>query len=229
MPLNDQIEEMPSQSVLNEQVATKATPDLLINTTPPTDMEICKGKHTDKPEARTNDTTNPTKRMTFLDTLVVGNTANNEPEGSQVTVQQNMISYEQENETNNYPNPEFFILITSSDKERIYKNWTNALIIKMLGKRVGYQFLQKKLRAIWKPTETLSLVDLGCDYYLIKFAKEENYNKTLHEGPWFIGNQSLTVRKWEPRFVASKAALTYSAIWARLPELSNEFYDYDIL
>lgn len=85
------------------------------------------------------------------------------------------------------------------------------------------------MHAIWKPTETLSLIDLGSYYYLIKLTKEENYRKALHEGPWFIGNQFLTVRKWEPRFVASKAALTYSAILARLPELPTEFYYYDIL
>lgn len=29
--------------------------------------------------------------------------------------------------------------------------------------------------------------------------------------------------------MASEASLTYSAIWARLPEHSTEFYDYDIL
>ncbi|XP_019232367.1 PREDICTED: uncharacterized protein LOC109213071 [Nicotiana attenuata] len=167
--------------------------------------------------------------MSFIDTLVTGNEANKEPEGSQVTVQTNMVSDIHEDETNNYPNSELFIPITSSDKKRIYKNWSSALIVKIFGRRIGYQFLQKKVHAIWKPTENLSLIDLGCDYYSIKFTKEENYNKALHEGPWFIGNQFLTVRKWEPRFVASKAALTYSAIWARLPELPTEFYDYEIL
>lgn len=103
------------------------------------------------------------------------------------------------------------------------------LLLKSGGRGWVINSFKNKLQAIWKPTEALSLVELGSDYYLIKFNKLENYNKALHDGPWFIGNQFLTVRKWEPRFVASEASLTYSAIWARLPELPIEFYDYDIL
>nr|XP_009786058.1 PREDICTED: uncharacterized protein LOC104234221 [Nicotiana sylvestris] len=124
---------------------------------------------------------------------------------------------------------DIFIPITSEDKERLYRNWETTLIVKVFGRRVRYQFLQRKLQAIWKPNETIFLIDLGYDYYLIKFNKQENYNKAFHEGPWFIGNQFFTIRKWEPRFVASEASLTYSAIWARLPELPTEFYDYEIL
>ncbi|XP_019251203.1 PREDICTED: uncharacterized protein LOC109230131 [Nicotiana attenuata] len=218
-----------SQHAPDERVTTGINLVSSITNPIPMNMEISKETPSAKTEIKSKDITNTTKRMTFLDTLVAGNDAYKEPEGSQVTVQTNMASYVNEDETNNYPNSELLIPITSSDKDHTYKNWSNALIIKMFGRRIGYQFLQKKLHAIWKPIEYLSLIDLGCDYYLIKFTKEENYNKALHEGPWFIGNQFLTVRKWEPRFVASKAALTYSAIWARLPELPTEFYDYEIL
>lgn len=63
-----------------------------------------------------------------------------------------------------------------------------SLNVQFFGRRVGYRFLQKKLHAIWRPTEYMSLIDLGYDYYLVNFSKEENYNKALHEGPWFIGN-----------------------------------------
>lgn len=51
----------------------------------------------------------------------------------------------------------------------------------------------------------------------------------LHEGPWFVLNHFLPVRQWEPKFLASEAELTYSAIWSGLPELTTEFYDLEIL
>nr|XP_016442293.1 PREDICTED: uncharacterized protein LOC107767720 [Nicotiana tabacum] len=146
-----------------------------------------------------------------------------------ITVQKSILGFDTSDETENIFDSDNFIPITSEDKERIYKNWENVLIIKIFGRRVTYQFLQQKIHAIWRPTEHLSLIDLGCDYYLIKFTRQENYDKALHEGPWFIGNQFLTVRKWEPRFIASTASLTFSAIWARLPEFSTKFYDYEIL
>lgn len=46
---------------------------------------------------------------------------------------------------------------------------------------------------------------------------------------WFIFNHFLSVRKWDPKFIASNAQLTYSAIWIKLPELPTEFYDLEIL
>ncbi|XP_019242607.1 PREDICTED: uncharacterized protein LOC109222745, partial [Nicotiana attenuata] len=148
---------------------------------------------------------------------------------NQITVQKSILGFDTSNETENNFDSDNFIPITSEDKERIYKNWENALIIKIFGRRVTYQFLQQKIHAIWRPTEHLPLIDLGYDYYLIKFTRSENYDKALHGGPWFIGNQFLTVRKWEPRFIASTTSLTFSAVWARLPELPAEFYDYEIL
>lgn len=54
-------------------------------------------------------------------------------------------------------------------------------------------------------------------------------NKALHEGLWFVLNHFLSVRQWEPKFLASNAKLTYTVIWSRLPELPTEFYDVDIL
>lgn len=69
----------------------------------------------------------------------------------------------------------------------------------------------------------------GSGFFLSKFQHEENMKKALHDGPWFILNHFLSVQRWEPKFIAFKTQLTYSAIWIRLPELSTEFYDLDIL
>lgn len=62
-----------------------------------------------------------------------------------------------------------FIPITSDDKQRIYSRWSQALIVKVYGKIVGYNFLYRKLHEIWKPTDDLILIDLGKDFFLIDF------------------------------------------------------------
>lgn len=102
-------------------------------------------------------------------------------------------------------------------------------MVKVFGRKVGHQTLHTKLRALWQPTEDLSLIDFGSDLFLIKFQKEKNMTKALHEGSWFVFNHFLSVRKWEPKFIASVTQLMYSAIWIRLPELPTEFYDFKIL
>lgn len=89
--------------------------------------------------------------------------------------------------------------------------------------------LKQKRFAQWKPIEEVPLIYLGSDFFLLKFQKEENMINALHDGPWFILNHFLSVRRWESKFLASKAQLTYSAIWIRLLELPTEFYDIEIL
>lgn len=48
------------------------------------------------------------------------------------------------------------------------------MIIKLYGQKIGHQLLRQKIYVLWKPTENLHLIDLGSDFYLLKFQKEEN-------------------------------------------------------
>lgn len=64
---------------------------------------------------------------------------------------------------------------------------------------------------------------------MVKFTKEENMAKALQQAPWFINGHYLSVRRWEPNFVASKAKELYSDVWVRLPRLPIEFYDGIVL
>ncbi|XP_016558072.1 uncharacterized protein At4g02000-like [Capsicum annuum] len=72
-------------------------------------------------------------------------------------------------------------------------------------------------------------MDLGHDFFLIKFSQERNLLHAFHDGPWFVYNNFVSVQRWEPKFVASQAPVAYTVIWVRLPELRTEYYDAEIL
>lgn len=99
----------------------------------------------------------------------------------------------------------------------------------MFGKKLSYAYRKSKLIDIWKPSELLILIDLGCDYYVAKFSMVGSLNRALHEGPWFIAENFLSIKKWEPNFVPQNTSLTHTAIWVRLPHPPTEFYDRQIL
>ncbi|KAG5568819.1 hypothetical protein H5410_064165 [Solanum commersonii] len=122
-----------------------------------------------------------------------------------------------------------FICLTDEEKKRIYQPWTYSIIIKIFGKRISHQYLKRKLANLWRVSEDIVLVDLGHDYYIVKFYKKESLQRTQQHGPWFINRYFLSVKRWHPNFVASEAMETYSAIWIRPPELPTEFYDHSIL
>ena len=107
--------------------------------------------------------------------------------------------------------------------------WSKALIVKVYGRTVGFNYLTFKINALWKPMAKLDCVNLGNDFFFIRFSSNEDYDKVLKGGPWFVGEHFLAIKQWELYFKASKAKLSSVAIWVRLPELPIEFYDAAVL
>ena len=112
---------------------------------------------------------------------------------------------------------------------RIRAPWLKALIVKVYGRTVGFNYLTFKINALWKPLAKLDCVNLGKDFFLIRFSSSDDYDKVLKGGPWFVGEHFLAIKPWEPYFKASEAKLSSVAMWVRLPELPIEFYDAAVL
>lgn len=75
----------------------------------------------------------------------------------------------------------------------------------------------------------MDCVNLGRDFFLIRFSSNEDYDHVLRRGPWFIGGHFLAIMPWEPYFNASEAKLSSIAVWVRLLELPIEFYDASVV
>lgn len=82
----------------------------------------------------------------------------------------------------------------SERKSKMRNQWTKALIVKVIGRTVGYHFLHSRLVGMWKPTGKLDCVALGADFFLIKLYLKEDYVKILSGGPWFVGGHFLSIR-----------------------------------
>lgn len=119
--------------------------------------------------------------------------------------------------------------LSSERKSKMQSQWTKALIVKVIGRTVGYHFLHSRLVGMWKPTSKLDCVALGVDFFLIKLYLKEDYVKILSGGPWFVGGHFLSIRGWVPNFKPSTASVSSIAVWVRLPELPVEYYEPSIL
>ena len=69
--------------------------------------------------------------------------------------------------------------IPGERKASIRAKWTKALIVKVVGKALGYQFLFSKLMALWKPSGRLDCIALGKDFFLTQFSLKEDYARVL--------------------------------------------------
>ena len=51
----------------------------------------------------------------------------------------------------------------------------------------------------------IDCVDLGKEFFLIRFSVKKDYEVVLRNGAWFIGEIFLSIRPWEPNFKPPEA------------------------
>ncbi|XP_061352758.1 uncharacterized protein LOC133297608 [Gastrolobium bilobum] len=104
------------------------------------------------------------------------------------------------------------------------KPWRMAIIVKLLGKRVGVKFFQNRLLKMWNLSGSYEFIDMENDYFLFRFDKIEDYNFVLQEGPWVVADHYVMVQRWRPFFNPHDDDFKKLVVWLRIPGLPIEFY-----
>lgn len=86
------------------------------------------------------------------------------------------------------------IIISKEEKECLAKPCKKTLIVKVLGKRVGYTVLTNKIEMAWAHCWSASIIDVGNDFFFVKFHAEDNYNFAFTGRTWLIFDHYLAVR-----------------------------------
>lgn len=71
------------------------------------------------------------------------------------------------------------INLSEEENARIQRLWSFYVIIKLLGRRMSHDYLKRRLSNLWKPTEEIVLIDLGFNYFIVKFLKKQKYEDSL--------------------------------------------------
>ncbi|CAI8594615.1 unnamed protein product [Vicia faba] len=122
-----------------------------------------------------------------------------------------------------YECPNF--IFSEEEEKRIQKPWRRDVIVKLLGKRIGYKVLESRLNQIWVHKGIISIIDLSNDYYLVAFSHEDDKKAAMENGPWFIYDHYLTLKDWRPNFQPKIDTIEEVAVWVRILGLSIEYYD----
>ncbi|RYR03236.1 uncharacterized protein LOC107646856 [Arachis ipaensis] len=121
------------------------------------------------------------------------------------------------------------IPISKDEFDEWCKPWRAALMVKVLGKRVGLGFMEQCLQRDWAKKGKINVIDMDRDYFLVHFADEGDYNHALMEGPWMIAGHYLIVQRWRPFFLSSEKEVRKVTDWIRIPNLSIELYNHRFL
>jgi hypothetical protein len=117
----------------------------------------------------------------------------------------------EETKLGGYECPEF--VFSKEEEKRIHRPWRRGVIVKLLGRRIGYKALETRLKQMWVRKGVITIIDLGNDYYLVAFSNEKDQYAALMNGPWFIYDHYLTVKEWSPNFHPSSDTISKVAVW----------------
>lgn len=72
-------------------------------------------------------------------------------------------------------------------------------------------------------------MDIGRGFVTASFQNLEDRTRILRDGPWFLNQRFLSIRRWEPKFDPNRASMKSVAVWIRLSHLPIEFYNPTII
>lgn len=123
------------------------------------------------------------------------------------------------------------LAINFSDRifQILVKHKDNAVVIKLLGRSIGFSVLQRKIYSLWKPTSSFHLMDIRNGYFLVNFQNRFDCEKVLSEGSWIVFEQYLTVQPWTLSFNPAQNFSSSVMSWIRLPRLPSYFSRRKIL
>ncbi|KAJ4835907.1 hypothetical protein Tsubulata_006170 [Turnera subulata] len=121
------------------------------------------------------------------------------------------------------------VVLSDDFKRRLEKPWEKAIIVKLLGREIGYRALQIKIQAMWKPTGPFCIIDLEGNFYIIRFWDNFDYLHALTGGPWAIYGHALCVQPWCQNFRADSGSVDKAVIWVKFPGIPVDRYHTKVL
>ncbi|XP_073015397.1 uncharacterized protein [Primulina eburnea] len=121
------------------------------------------------------------------------------------------------------------IKLSKEEKNRLRAPWRQTLIVKVLGRSIGYNYLLRRIKTLWKPKSLIDLVALENDYFIVRFYSMDDYEHAKYEGPWMVLDHYLIVKEWSPNFDPRSDSTEKLLVWVRFPCLPIEYYDQEFL
>ncbi|KAJ4848185.1 hypothetical protein Tsubulata_002980 [Turnera subulata] len=110
--------------------------------------------------------------------------------------------------------------LSEAFKSWLRKPWENAVVVKLIGKSIGFRVLKSKIQTLWKPKSPFRRIDLENGFYIVRFKDPVDMMVVLLGGPWM---------PWTPEFRAMEGAIEKATVWVRFMGVPIEWYHTQIL
>ncbi|KAK8945123.1 hypothetical protein KSP39_PZI007761 [Platanthera zijinensis] len=100
-----------------------------------------------------------------------------------------------------------------------------AIVGKLLGRRLPFQFLLADLNRKWNSFGEFQLIMLSEDCFTCTFQTAAARDSVLMGGPWYVNGYIVGLDMWSKDFSPSSLNGMSSPIWVRLPHLPLIYWD----
>ncbi|XP_020225311.1 uncharacterized protein LOC109807202 [Cajanus cajan] len=94
------------------------------------------------------------------------------------------------------------IKVTKDEIRRACQPWKRSVIVKLLGKKIGWTYLKSRLLKLSNPMGGVEVMELDGDFFLVRFDVWEDVQYAINEGSWLILGHCLIVHRWHPGILA---------------------------
>ncbi|CAN1132070.1 hypothetical protein LINPERHAP2_LOCUS6782 [Linum perenne] len=84
--------------------------------------------------------------------------------------------------------------------------------------------MKRRLEYLWAKSGSIQVSDLSNNFYLVRFADQDDYSSAAFKGPWKIYDYYISVSQWSPSF-DEEAPIKSILTWVRLPKLSIHYFN----
>jgi hypothetical protein len=162
----------------------------------------------------------PPHKPSFRDKLL-GSTQQIPIREKENMLEKNLVRIEHENGNRLLPK----VYLDPSVFQELCTPWKDALVVKLLGKNIGYNTMKDRLHRIWKLQGGFEIMDNDNGFYMVKFDQAADKEKVITGGPWMIFDHCLAVTHWSPEFASPDAKVDRTVVWIRFPGLNLVYYD----
>lgn len=103
------------------------------------------------------------------------------------------------------------------------------MMVKILGRHITIEALNRKLRHLWKPKCEMAVLDLPRQLFMVRSDVEEDYLGAVTGGPWRVFRGILMVQAWSPDFNPLRDDIVTTLVWVRISNLPVNLYHKAIL
>lgn len=119
----------------------------------------------------------------------------------------------------------FGMCMPREEKIKARRPWCNSVVIRMVGRSVGYHYIWRQIQSMWRTQVEPLLIDLGNNYFIVKLTSREECIRASCDGLWMVGGNYLHIQRWRPNFIAEAARINSLPVCVRFPMLSVEYYN----